>query len=86
MHDILFENQDDLDDEDLAQYAETLGLDAQRLLAEVQSGAYRPRAREDFRSGVRRGVNGTPTFFINGQRYDGQRILEEMLASLTAAV
>ncbi len=86
MHDILFENQDDLDDEDLAQCAETLGLDAQRLLAEVQSGAYRPRVREDFRSGVRSGVNGTPTFFINGQRYDGERILQEMLASLTAAV
>jgi protein-disulfide isomerase len=86
MHDILFENQDDLDDEDLAQYAETLGLDAQRLLAEVQSGAYRPRVREDFRSGVRRGVNGTPTFFINGQRYDGERILQELLASLTATV
>jgi protein-disulfide isomerase len=86
MHDILFENQDDLDDEDLAQYAETLGLDAQRLLAEVQSGAYRPRVREDFRSGVRSGVNGTPTFFINGQRYDGERILQELLASLTATV
>jgi protein-disulfide isomerase len=27
--------------------------------------------REDFRSGVRSGVNGTPTFFINGRRYDG---------------
>jgi protein-disulfide isomerase len=41
--------------------------------------------REDFRSGVRNGVNGTPTFFINGARYDGRRVREEMLASLTAA-
>jgi protein-disulfide isomerase len=85
MHDLLFENQDALDDEDLARYAETLGLDARRLYAEVLEGVHRPRVREDFRSGVRSGVNGTPTFFINGQRYDGQRVREEMLASLTAA-
>lgn len=84
MHDILFENQDALEDEDLAHYAEVLGLDARRLLAEVRDGVHRPRVREDFRSGVRSGVNGTPTFFINGQRYDGQRVLDEMLASLTS--
>jgi protein-disulfide isomerase len=85
MHDLLFENQDDLDDEDLAAYAEVLGLDPRRLRAEVEEGVHRPRVREDFRSGVRNGVNGTPTFFINGQRYDGQRVLDEMLATLTGA-
>jgi protein-disulfide isomerase len=85
MHDLLFENQDALDDEDLAQYAEVLGLDGQRVLGEVRDGIYRPRVREDFRNGVRSGVNGTPTFFVNGQRYDGQRVLDEMLATLTGA-
>ena len=64
---------------------EILGLDARRLLAEVRDGVHQPRVREDFRSGVRNGVNGTPTFFINGQRDDGQRVLDEMLASLTGA-
>jgi protein-disulfide isomerase len=85
MHDLLFENQDSLEDEDRAHYAAVLALDARRLRAEVRDGVHEPHVREDFRSGVRSGVNGTPTFFINGQRYDGQRVLEEMLASLTAA-
>jgi protein-disulfide isomerase len=83
MHDLLFENQDALEDEDLARYALALGLDARRLMAEVLSGAHARRVREDFRSGVRGGVNGTPTFFINGERYDGARGLDPLLAALT---
>jgi protein-disulfide isomerase len=71
MHDLLFENQDALDDEALAQYATALGLDARRLIREVLDGTHTPRVREDFRSGARSGVNGTPTFFINGVRHDG---------------
>jgi protein-disulfide isomerase len=85
MHDVLFENQDALDDEHLLQYAMALRLDARRLIAEVIAGAYAPRLREDFMSGVRAGVNGTPTFFINGERYDGGRGLVELLTALTPA-
>src|SRR6267378_7702157 len=83
MHDLLFENQDALEDEDLAQYAEALGLDARRLMSEVLAGAHTTRVREDFRSGARGGVNGTPTFFINGLRYDGAPDFDSMLAALT---
>jgi protein-disulfide isomerase len=83
MHDILFENQDALEDEDLGQYALMLGLDANRLLAEVVNGVHSSRIREDFRNGVRGGVNGTPTFFINGVRYDGARGLDPLLEALT---
>jgi protein-disulfide isomerase len=83
MHDLLNENQDALDDADLAQYATSLRLDARRLIAEILKGAYSARIREDFMSGVRSGVNGTPSFFINGVRYDGARVLAEMLAALT---
>jgi protein-disulfide isomerase len=72
MHDTLFENQGALDDGDLAEYAAELGLDETRLIREVTSSVYAPRIREDFKSGVRGGVNGTPTFFINGERYDGE--------------
>jgi protein-disulfide isomerase len=82
MHDVLFENQDALDDESLAEYAAALGLDQRRLIREVVSGAHAERIREDFRTGVRAGVNGTPCFFINGQRYDGARGLEPLLAAL----
>jgi protein-disulfide isomerase len=70
MHDRLFENQNALADESLAQYAAGLGLDARRLIKEIQAGAYIERVREDFRSGARGGVNGTPTFFLNGVRFE----------------
>ena len=83
MHQTLFENQDALDDDSLAQYAFALDLDEVRLLQEVTTGVYADRIREDFRTGVRAGVNGTPCFFINGQRYDGGRGLEPLLAALS---
>jgi len=83
MHDLLFENQDALDDENLAEYAATLGLDARRLIAEVMAGAHNARVREDFRSGARGGVNGTPSFFVNGVRYDGAADADALLAALT---
>jgi protein-disulfide isomerase len=83
MHDILFENQDALEDEYLAAYAAELGLDVARLIREVTSIIYAQRIREDFKSGMRGGVNGTPTFFINGERYDGARDLKHLLNALT---
>ena len=83
MHDLLYENQDALEDEDLLRYASTLGLDAQQLVREVLTGAHRARIREDFRSGARNDVNGTPSFFINGVRYDGPNSVDELLAALT---
>ena len=83
MHDILFENQAALEDDDLAAYAAKLGLDQTRLIREVIWKIYTQRIREDFKSGVRGGVNGTPTFFINGERYDGIRDLEHLLNALT---
>ncbi len=83
MHDLLFENQDALENEDLKRYALTLGLDAERLTNEVLAGAHTARVREDFRSGARNGVNGTPTFFINGVRYEGIPEVEALLAALS---
>jgi protein-disulfide isomerase len=86
MHETLFANQDTLDDESLAQYAAALGLDETRVLQEVILNAHAHRIREDFRSGVRAGVNGTPCFFINGQRYDGARALEPLLAAISEPI
>ena len=71
MHDILFQSQDALEDEDLVMYAARIGIDFQRVSQELAAGAYTRRVRDDFRGGARSGVNGTPTFFINGARYDG---------------
>jgi protein-disulfide isomerase len=83
MHDLLYENQQALEDEDLASYAAALGLDARRLMNEVQAGAHLARIREDFGSGTRHDVNGTPSFFINGVRYDGMTDVEGLLEALT---
>lgn len=71
MHDTLFENQHALADEDLVRYARDLDLDVDRFARALSEGTYARRVRDDFRSGVRSGVNGTPTFFVNGERYDG---------------
>ncbi len=82
MHDLLYENQDALEDDDLAGYAEELGLDVARFIKEIETGAHAKRIREDFMSGVKSGVNGTPSFYINGVRHDGEYDLESLLAAL----
>jgi protein-disulfide isomerase len=81
MHDMLFENQENLDDQNLARFASDLGLDAKRLLSEILGGKHLPRVREDFQAGLRAGVNGTPTLFANGVFYDGPPDVEALLAA-----
>jgi protein-disulfide isomerase len=71
MHDMIFEHQDALEVEDLLGYAKSLGLDAAQIARDLEAGTYAKRVRDDFRNGVRSGVNGTPTFFVNGVRYEG---------------
>jgi len=85
MHDILFENQDALEDENLVAYAATLGIDPVWAATALAQGLFQERVREDFASGVRSGVNGTPTFFINGARYDGLLHPTSLLEALASA-
>ena len=82
MHDTLFAHQDALSNRDLVGYAASLGLDAERVASALANGTYQPDVQADFMSGVRSGVSGTPTFFINGERYDG----DYDLASLQRAI
>jgi protein-disulfide isomerase len=86
MHDILYERQDELEDEDLVAYAAEIGLDLDRFQVELTRGMYASRVREDFMSGVRSGVNGTPTFFINGHRHDGPWDLQSLTEAVTRAM
>jgi len=85
MHDLLYENQERLRDQDLLGYAETLGLDLDLFDMELAERVHAERVREDFMSGVRSGVNGTPTFYINGVRHDDAYELETLLAALERA-
>jgi protein-disulfide isomerase len=82
MHDTLFENQNDLSRPALLAAAESLGLDISRFEKDLDSPPIHDRVQHDFRGGVRSGVNGTPSFFINGDRYDGDRDAESMIAAL----
>jgi protein-disulfide isomerase len=86
MHDLIFEHQQDgpaaLSDVGLARLAAKAGADEQTVIDDLRAGTFQERVREDFMSGVRSGVNGTPTFFINGARYDGSWDEESLVAVL----
>ena len=84
MHDFIYENQRSLNDEDffLKHADKNLGLDREKIHQSVLKHAFEPRIREDFMSGVRSGVNGTPTFFINGRRHNGSYEYKELEAAI----
>jgi protein-disulfide isomerase len=82
MHDTLFANQDALDDTDLVQYAAQLTLDSERVSRELGSHTYARRVAHDRQTGLDSGVNGTPTFYIDGVRYTGSVALRNMLAAI----
>src|SRR5689334_2662833 len=82
MHDILFENQDALEAEDLLQYAAAIDLDVDQFARDLNEGRFTPRVREQFLGGARSGVNGTPTFFINGVRHDGAFDYQSLLEAI----
>ena len=85
MHDLLYENQTQLRDQDLHGYAEQLGIDVERFDKDLAEHVHAPRVREDFMSGVRSGVNGTPSFYVNGARHDDSYDFETLLDALERA-
>ena len=88
MHDALYENQARLSEPRwfLTLAADQLHLDSKRIDEEVSRDAYLARIREDFMSGVHSGVNGTPTFYINGARHDGTYEFEQLVGAVRAAL
>jgi protein-disulfide isomerase len=84
MHDMLYENQEVLEDGALVQYASAVGLDPTRFTSEMTKHTQAARVREDFMSGARSGVNGTPTFFINGVRHDDSFDFDTLLKAMEA--
>jgi protein-disulfide isomerase len=85
MHDHLYEHQQRLTDPDLHGYAQELGLDVERFDRELAEHVHADRVREDFMSGVRSGVNGTPSFYVNGAKYDGDYGADALVAELERA-
>jgi protein-disulfide isomerase len=82
MHDYIYEHQQALDDNHLEKYATKLALDLTQFNHDMSSHAHTQHIREDFLSGVRSGVNGTPTFYINGIRYNDSWDLQTLLKTL----
>jgi len=71
MHAMLFENQDALEIDDLLAYADAAGAAEAEVASDLSTGAMRGRVDADIRSGIEAGVAGTPTFLVNGRRFDG---------------
>jgi protein-disulfide isomerase len=82
MHDLMFEHQRALDDASLARYSQEAGVNGEGVLQDLRDARYQGAVRESFMSGIRTGVNGTPTLFIDGIRYDGPRDEETLVAAL----
>jgi protein-disulfide isomerase len=70
MHDYLFEHQKALDDHHLLEYAQKVGLNVDRFKKEIPGHIYAPLINKSLKSGIDSGIEGTPTFFINRERYE----------------
>ena len=86
MHAYLFEHQQALEDADLKRYAVELGLDADRFARDRASPEVDTRIDRDLASGERSGVQGTPTFYVNGIRHDGSYDLESLRSAILAHI
>ncbi len=86
MHDALFENQEDLGGALYLRLTQQLGLSPQELEEAVEQREFLARVKSDFTGGVRSGVNGTPTFFINGKRHDASFEYEDLIIAIEAAL
>lgn len=82
MHHLLFEHQDQLGEGSLYQFAEQLELDMDQFRHDLEQHTYAGVVRDQLRSGLESGVRGTPTWFINGRRYEGAWDAESMIEAI----
>ncbi len=86
MHERLFERKSELSPELIDQIASEIGLDMERFRSDIDSRRFEQRVREQFMGGVRSGVGGTPTFYVNDRRYDGPVNFEAMKLALDSVL
>ncbi|HTG02323.1 MAG TPA: thioredoxin domain-containing protein [Nitrospirota bacterium] len=82
MHDLLYEEQTHLKPDIIPLWAKRIGLDLAKFANDIKQDVVTNRIREDRQSGIRSGINGTPTFYINGMRYDGPPDYNALLEAL----
>jgi predicted DsbA family dithiol-disulfide isomerase len=85
MHDVLYEHQRELGDIEISSLALRAGLEIYKFDADLSSERFARRVEEDFASGQASGVVGTPTFFINGMRYVGEKDYESLRRAIESA-
>ena len=86
MYNALYQNQRHLGDANLMEYAKSIGLDIDNVEREMNNSTYTKRVEEDLESGDQSGVEGTPTFYINGVYYDGAYNVDSFQAALEQAM
>lgn len=86
MHDHLFEHQNELEDGHLLEYAKIVGLDTERFKKEISEHVYVPAINKSLKNGIKSGVEGTPTFFLNGVRYEDSWELETLFETIRSAI
>jgi protein-disulfide isomerase len=93
MHDLIFENQSFWENQSKSKaqdtfeiYASQLGLDINKFNIDRESEATVEKVKNDFQSGVRAGVNATPTFFLNGEKLNNPRSLKEFSTLIQEAL
>jgi protein-disulfide isomerase len=86
MHDALFQEPEPLHDDDFDRYAEALELDVPEFDGAMSTRRFLPRVRNDFRGGIRSGVNGTPSFFINNVRHDSLTDFQTLFSAVLNAM
>jgi len=86
MHDLLFENQNRLSTSVFFELAQKLNLSPGELNQALEGGKFAARVRAEFSGGVRSGVNRTPTFFLNGDRYDGPVEFTDLVTAIDKAI
>jgi predicted DsbA family dithiol-disulfide isomerase len=86
MADVIFANMRALSDQDILAHAEKVGLDVQKFKADFDGDEVKKEVAADVEAGKKAGVRGTPTIFINGVRYQGERTLDAMKPTIDAEI
>ena len=82
MHDALYENQTEFEDELFPELAKKLGLKWESLDKALAAGTFAARVKKDLESGEKSGVQGTPSFYVNGKLHQGSFTYEDLLAAI----
>jgi Na+/H+ antiporter NhaA len=85
MHDCLLDHQDELAPKELPRHAATIGLDVERFTEDLRRRVYAERIADDVHTADASGVAGTPSFFVNGRRYQGAYDLPTLTSVVRSA-